>query len=224
MGPRGRGRLCQSARRVESSDCAAKEEVSEKKTKEKRRKQTSRGTATGCVQPRGARGRGWGVWVQGHGSTARQSRGETKAKEEGVGHGREGARRKSGEGGAGGRACLAVCSLGDAVRAAARRRRGDLAAKEEVRKKNNRENKKTYQSSVNETLIRGSKAKREFVIGGRDVGGALEAQLQPPGHVISTQKGNMSRFGCELLLEVAQAAHSSSARLSSSQFGRAALS
>jgi hypothetical protein len=86
--------------------------------------------------------------VQGHGSAARQSRGENNAKEEGVGHGREGARRKSGEGGAGGRACLAVPSLGDAVRAAARRRRGDLAAKEEVRKKqNNRENKKTYQNT-----------------------------------------------------------------------------
>jgi hypothetical protein len=46
------------ARRGECSDCAAEEEGSKKKTKEKRRKQTSRGTATGCVQPRGARGRG----------------------------------------------------------------------------------------------------------------------------------------------------------------------
>ncbi len=31
-----------------------------------------------------------GVWVQGHGSVARQRCGETKAKEEGMGHGCKG--------------------------------------------------------------------------------------------------------------------------------------
>ena len=43
MGPRGRGRLCQSARRVERSDCAAKEEVSEKKNEREKKKTNLKG-------------------------------------------------------------------------------------------------------------------------------------------------------------------------------------
>jgi hypothetical protein len=88
--------------------------------------------------------------VQGHGSAARQSRGENNTKEEGVGHGREGARRKSGEGSAGGRACLAVPSLGDAVRAAARRRRGDAVTWLQKRKL---EKNKTIEKTRKHTRI-----------------------------------------------------------------------
>ncbi len=86
------------------------------------------------------------------------TRGEMKAKKEGVGHGREGARQNSGKGGTGGWACLAVCLLGDAVCTGARgtgtrcmqpqgvRQHGTLAAKEEVSKKKRKrkENEKTY--------------------------------------------------------------------------------
>jgi hypothetical protein len=53
MGSKGRGRLCQSARRVEHSDCAVKEEVSKKEKKREKKKTNLKGhgdvgRACGC--------------------------------------------------------------------------------------------------------------------------------------------------------------------------------